>query len=1308
MKSRIMLVLGIVCGWSMVLHASSLRLGRYFDDGMVLQRDKPNTIRGFAAGGARVTVRFAGQERTTEADTNGVWSVELEPLRSSRSPQQLEVSTANASLTLQDVLVGDVVLVALQTSVDISLGQTPAGQAAAAAHKPDPLYRAIRITTQPAAHPQDDLAGDSVTRWQVVTPESALRLAATAYELGRGLRAEEDVPLGLVDLNLGSAFPISWLSRTALEDTQSLYGTREVGGLLGYFDRLVSLKASGKPFSQKDAVTPDTLLTYAIFPSGGYNAVLHPLRGLSLAAVFVQLGNDYPHMLYNELQQAGKIFDREALNRAYVQTYDFRKTGWRLTEVTTPRIPREWRRVFADRELPIGLLLPPSSDLETLAVHHRELRELHRLTALENPGVGLILPGMGHVPFSAQPRDPALLAQRALAWYLGAARGQAGRIPTGPLFERLEAEYDQATIYFHQGTAVGLQAAEGALAHFEAADVNGVYSPVVAAIEGETIRIRSDVLSRIVHVRYNWKGDPDQGLVNAAGLPALPFRSQRESFLWYVRHDDNDLPMEYFTPAKDWSPNEVALVSGHLKTFGYGNFTGWIGPAGIHTGPFGPNMGVRAVKPGSPADGRIQVGDMIYSANGTMLGDKAWEVMAAAVTASETRAMDGKLVLGLRRAGRNLEVEVPLAVMGSYSDTAPYDCPKTERIITNLENWLVSQGGGAGFLNTDALFLLASGNPALQGFVRRVVYEKMRGMEPDKPIEPTQAGRSWHNSANAILLGEYFLATGDATVLPYLKHVTDRLAATMQPGGGWRHFFPGGEGYGLIPNAGLPGVMGMHFANLAGVDLNTEAFETAVRFYREGQAESGHMIYGIGIHRSVPQPLDPEKMATGTLGSYNGGLSAAGILMRMTGYPRTAHLCSLISAFAWNNTYGGHGGNFWNNFWTPLGAFDHGRDAFLQFWRGHRWYREMNRMYDGSLIINEASDLGAGTGVALVAPRARLQIVGAPASPFAADAPALLQPARAAYLAREYAQCAQMVADLLAGGDVALGIRPTVEVLGRAAREIQISITADLERMRQWTLAGDPDTARTFLPHLRQIMHPADGRLAAIETLIDATTQGVAHTGTTEEPEETDEVVTATDMLKAKEAADAARLEDDGSAAEPEAEGEWVCLVTEERTGRSQQGKGKVPAEEASLWRMKVVESLAVAPAEWFLPAYDDSAWGQTTLPISWRMYHTVLLRTTFLVDDPKLWDGLRFRAWLFRQQGIEIYLNGHLIGRVNNLDGKTGNVEANFLDSAVKHLRQGENTLAVTSRHNWRWGMLFMRVYNDGFGFRLDARKTL
>ncbi|MDT8389155.1 MAG: DUF6288 domain-containing protein [Lentisphaeria bacterium] len=1261
------------------LSAAEPRFSRHFGDGMVVQRDQPLTVKGFADKNAEVTVEFAGQASKGTADDAGLWQVTFEPMAANAKGQTLSVKSAGGDISLSDVLIGDVFLFARQTSVDISLGRDEAGRRAA--DKADPLFRALTIKTLPASEPRDDLASEATSGWLTVEKETAMTLSAAAYYLGRDLRANVNVPVGIIDLNMGPAFPISWLSREALEETEKLYGKSDVPGQLAYFDKILEADKNGEK-RPKGAIAGDPA-AYALFPSGGYNAVLSPLKGLAVKAALVQLGNDYPYMIYAELEDNGKILDRDELDRAYVETYNIRKVGFRMEPVTTPRVPREWRTLFAGGNVPMGLVVPPASALNTLGEHHREMRELQRQTAEELPGVDVILPGSENRLFSAQPTDEALLARRCSSWLLGAVYDRPDVPETGPMFDRLETHFNEATVFFKKGTAEGLKASGDALDYFEVAGVDSEYAPAKATIDGDVIRIKSETVPRIVHVRYNWNSHPDQGLVNTAGLPAMPFRSEKAPYHWFVTNADDDLPMEYFTPANEWEKNDVTLINGQLKTHGYDNFSGWLGPVGVKTGPFGPNMGVREVVSGSPADSKLFEGDVIYSANGAMLGWKAWEVMAAAITESETREKNGKLVLGVRRDGENRDVELTLEVMGTYSPTAPYDCPKTEKIIADLQNWVVAQGADAGFLNTDAIFLLATGDPEMQGYVRRVIYKIMAGMDPNKEINPVGGMKSWHSSANAFLFGEYYLATGDRNALPYLKWFCDRLAATQnKQEGGWRHNFPGGPTYGLIPNAGLPGVMGMQFAKEAGVDIDMDSFALGVQHFGRNRAETGFLIYGFGgCERDVPAPVNPEALATGHLDTYNGGLSAAGILMGLTGNHRAAHLCSLISSYAWNNTFHGHGGNFWNNFWTPLGAHAHSKAAFIHFWKNYRWYRECNRMFDGSLIQHESGKVGAGCGVALVAPRQRLQIVGAPVSPFTVDAPAYLKPALDAYWKKDYATCETLVNDLLAAGTVAKNERATVEYLARAAREIQESIVDDLARVSRLAAEGKPAEAKTFMPGLAGILPEGDARLAAAEKAI-ADAEGAV----TSDAKKTAE---KTEKLEEKRV--------------------WQCLVTEIETARSKAkgefGPGKVAPEEANVWRMSVVEDISQAPKDWTKPRFDDAAWMETHLPISWRMYHTALLRTTFNVEDKKAFDGLRFRGWLFRQQGIEIYLNGELIGKVNNLEKKTGNVDAEFKESALKHLKKGENTLAVSTRHNWRWGMLSMTVYNDGFGFRLDAR---
>lgn len=1272
------------CGASVADEADGIQLGSPFDDGAVLQRNAKLPIWGWADAGDKVTVSFAGQQAEATAADDGSWRVELPALEASSTPRKMTVATvAGNKEVIEDLVIGDVWLFARQTSIDISLGRDKTGARVAAKHKPHNLFRAMRIQTIPSATPRKTLASKATSGWSRVDEATAKKMSAAAYFFGRDLAAKNQIPIGIVDLNLGSAFPVSWLSKEALRETERLYGRSDVPRMIKRFDKLFELKAAGKPLPNKEVVKTD-IAEYAICPATGYNAALHPLRGLALKGMLIQLGNDYPYMIYSQLEEEGKQFDRDELDRAYVQTYDIRKNGWRMEPVTTPRIPREWRKTFADAKLPVGLILPPGSALNTLGVHHREMRELHRQTAEKEPAVSVILPGSENIPFSAQPKDEALLGERCLKWAQGTVYEKAETIPAGPVFKKLETNFNEATIHFKDGTAEGLRARGDALDYFEAAAVEGEYSPVKATVDGDTIHIKSDTVNRITRVRYNWNKRPDQGLINEAGLPAVPFRTEDAQYQWFVRNTEKDLPLEYSTPANEWKGGDVTLVNGQLKTHGYPNFTGWLGPVGIQTGPFGPNMGVREVKSGSPADGKLFVGDIIYSANGNMLGDKAWLVMANAITESETKDAGGELVLGIRRDGKNIDVTVNLEVMGTYSSTAPYDCPKTEKIISDLEDWVVSEGGGAGFLNTNAIFLLATGNPEVLGFVRRVIYNRMARMDPNKPIEPTKGMKSWHSSAHAFLFGEYYLATGDRNVLPYLKWFCDRLAATQNPLGGWRHNYPGGDTYGLIPNAGLPGVMGMHFAKEAGVDIDMESYHLGVKHFGDKRAETGFLIYGLGgCQREKPPVFDPEKMANGKLSTYNGGLSAAGILMEFVDKYRAAHLCSLISAFAWNNTFGGHGGNFWNNFWTPLGAHQHGRKAFIHFWKNHRWYRECNRIYDGSLIQRASGKVGAGPGVALVAPRKRIQVVGAPTSPFTTNAPEYLKPAIEAHAEKDYAECEKLVNDLLASGNVGKNDRPMVEYLGRAAREMRESIAADLARMEKLAEDGKPGEAKSFLPGLEGIMPKDDKRLAEIK-------QVIASAKPAEKAKTADKNSHKTEQIQKKR--------------------DWNCLVNEIATERSRsRGKkwqlGKVSPEQANLWRIKVVEDLAQAPKGWTKPGFDDSEWGETHLPISWRMYHTALLRTKFNIEDKKAFDLLRFRAWLFRQQGIEIYLNGKIIGKVNNLKKKTGNVDAEFNKSALRHLKNGENTLAVTTRHNWRWGMLFMTVYNDGFGFRLDGR---
>lgn len=1283
------------------LCAGELQFARYFSDNMVLQRDKPNVIRGSAGAGADVQISFAGQEKKARTDDAGYWEVTLDTLAANNNGTDLTVKSGGEKKVLKDVVVGDVILFGRQTTIDISLGRDETGKKAAAGHRKNPLYRAIIINMIPVAKPQADFDEKATAGWCIVDEASALKMSAAAYYLGRDLAESVDVPVGVVDLNMGCNFPISWLSREALAEKLNVYGGDSVNSRLEKMEEKEEGFTTGEPVGSKKRIIEEDPVPHPLYPSSGYNSVIHPLRGVGLKGMIMQIGSDYPYMYYERLRQNGKLTDREALNDVYKKTYDIRKEGFRMEPATVMRVPGELRKVFGDATLPFAFVQPPSSELWPYAVHNCEMRELQRMTFEADPSIGLILPGMEAIPFSGQQKDEVLLAERSLKWVLGAVYNKNDTPATGPVYERFEADGNKATVYYKAGTAKGLKAPKGVIDGFEAANVDAEYVPAKAVIDGETVKLTCDSLDRIFHVRYNYREKPDEGLVNSAGLPAIPFRTEKAGHRWLVRYQDDDLPEEYSTPASEWKGGAVTLVNGQLEKIGYQHFSGWLGPVGVKTGPFGPNMGVREVKKGSPADGRLLVGDVIYSANGKMLGDEEEMTMAAAITDSEAR--DGRLVLGVHRDGKNLDVEVRLEVMGSYSSTSPWNCLKTEKIVSKLEKYLATRGAPSGYLGTDQLFMLGAGSPEYQWMVRA----NMAGR-----LTPAKSDITWVLGYNTILMSEYYLSTGDKRILPAIKALVDQLAEMQikEDGGrrcgGWYGRGAQARSYPEMVHCAISGMLGMTLAKECGVEVDPECYQRGLAFLERKGAPVGQIIYGDAF-RSNPAIIDPEEMLAGKLNTSNGKVAEAAIFYDLIGDKRSAYINSLISTHSWYSTREGHGGNFWNDFWTPLGAAVHSRESYIYFMKHHRWYRECHRSFDGSLLQQDTFD--GGCGLALVVPHHRLRILGAPKSPFSPGAPEALKPALAAWETRDYKQAETLATPLLADASLATDVAGTIAKLIEEAKRMQASISSDLTRIESLIKDGCLYEAGLMLATLTPVVAEGDSTLAAVteklknskvrendRALYEASLKGGAG-------EDADEA-------KAESADDLAKIQEKKAAAAAAAAPAriWECLTPKEFVPSSKNKKpgfGETTAEQAAKWRLAILETRDNAPEGWMKPGFDDSGWIQTTQPISWHLNHIALFRTVFTVKDRNAFDLLRFRGWLFRQQDVEIYLNGTLIGRVNNLEGKTSTVEAEFKQAALDLLKDGENTLAIATRHNWRWGMLGMRVYNDGFDFMLDAR---
>ena len=123
---------------------------------------------------------------------------------------------------------------------------------------------------------------------------------------------------------------------------------------------------------------------------------------------------------------------------------------------------------------------------------------------------------------------------------------------------------------------------------------------------------------------------------------------------------------------------------------------------------------VTHVGQGSPADGVMRVDDVILGVGGKPFDDDARKQIAAAIQEAEKETNGGRLRLSRWRSGTTEEVTITLPVLGTYTATAPYDCPKSKRILTDAVKALEKEQPRDDLWGAvDGLAMLASGEPAL-------------------------------------------------------------------------------------------------------------------------------------------------------------------------------------------------------------------------------------------------------------------------------------------------------------------------------------------------------------------------------------------------------------------------------------------------------------------------------------------------------------------------------------------------------------------------------------------------------------------
>lgn len=428
---------------------------------------------------------------------------------------------------------------------------------------------------------------------------------------------------------------------------------------------------------------------------------------------------------------------------------------------------------------------------------------------------------------------------------------------------------------------------------------------------------------------------------------------------------------------------------------------GRFGPVGmaieLRLPPF--QMYIKSVEEGSPAEatGKLKPGQKIDSINGRVLKDIDPRITLGNII-TEAEAADGKVKLMIRDTedGEPYEVVVQIPVLGAYSETWPLDCPKSDRIVRNMADYLAENGSfpfpeevpegvggptGVCLPGFGALFLLSTGEEKDLNVVRGWMDEVV---EQTKDYERIQM-KPWDYAAGAIPIAEYYLRTGDKRVLTIIKGLADHAKNTMF-NGGWSG--RGGLVFGYAGCGGHMNAAGVHVATFlllareCGVKVDEFTLRESLKnFYR--YAGRGSLGYG----DNFPETYFIDNGKTSALAYTMAAAASLTPVGENSVYAGARDICAMRSFYGTSYMNVGHTGGGIGECWRgPAMGYLYKKkpQMYRGFMDGRRWHLELSRRFDGSIGVLDGGRYdnpgawGRMYALQYTFPRQTLQISGAP------------------------------------------------------------------------------------------------------------------------------------------------------------------------------------------------------------------------------------------------------------------------------------------------------------------------------------------
>lgn len=530
-----------------------LSISNVFQSNMVLQRDKPIHVWGWAEPGQEVEVSFGEATATGKAAEDRKWRVTLPATPAHREPQTLTVTSGEDKILLDNILIGDVWVLGGQSNMEFELAKVENGPLEIISAN----YPEIRILTVPYGegpemkegfarlHEYSSWFGRHFRKgdWNECTPETARELSAIGYVFARRIHKASQVPIGVIDASRGGTTVETWTPLSVLREMDSPTTQAKLAKwdadvaawdaeadlqkrIAQHHRWILQQRKESKPIPSDRKTPPSDLRPGPIanhnHPGHCYAGMIAPLAGLSVKGVIFHQG-------YNNAFEGS--------------------VGAEMYRDVFPQMIQAWRATFNDPQMPFGVLslctdgYPQTLDdyCEKMFNAGIEIRAAQYETFLDlfqagDKNIGFVSTyDLRRRWYHPQLKLPA--GERIARWALATQYGFDREVRWKPpmllgveqLDGALELKLDTDVSDPMDGDIVGFAIA-GEDRKFQPAEV--AYAEKGKDPRGRTqydrkrLLLTSPLVPKPVHFRYAWGRNP-LGNLQATGNKDLPFATQR-------------------------------------------------------------------------------------------------------------------------------------------------------------------------------------------------------------------------------------------------------------------------------------------------------------------------------------------------------------------------------------------------------------------------------------------------------------------------------------------------------------------------------------------------------------------------------------------------------------------------------------------------------------------------------------------------------------------------------------------------------------------------------------------------------------